>query len=152
MTDRIIKRSAILPRIDGIQHDYKKLQALASLPLEQFKQEDNFIKAQFYLRRALEGTLNIGSHILSRVPGGRITEYKQIAIRLGELNIVDRTFAENNLKAMAGYRNRLTHFYADITVEEVYTILTKNLEDIPRFLSYIKNLLDQPESFNFSIK
>ncbi len=152
MTARIIKRQSIIPRIDGIQHDYEKLKSLAELPLELFQEEDNFVKAQFYLRRALEGILNIGSHILTRIPGSRITEYKQVATRLGELGIVDRSFADSNLKAMAGYRNRLTHFYADVTHQEIYSILKNNLEDIPRFLSYIKRLLDKPEIFNLKIE
>lgn len=147
-----IKSQSILPRISGIQGDVEKLRKLAELPVEEFSVEDNFIKAQFYLRRALEGVFHIGSHILSRIPGGRATEYKEIALNLGKFKIVDRLFAETKLKAMAGYRNRLTHFYADVTPTEVLNILRNNLHDVETFLSAIKLLLNNPEQFNLRIE
>jgi len=46
---------------------------------DEFAKEENFVRGQFYLRRALEGVFHIGSHILSRIPGGRVTEYKAAA-------------------------------------------------------------------------
>lgn len=146
-----IKRQSIMPRIDGIHRDIEKLAVLSKLPLEEFSQEDNFIKSQFYLRRALEGVFHIGSHILSRVPGARSTEYKEIALNLGKYEIVGKAFSENNLKAMAGYRNRLTHFYADITPEEILNILKNHLSDFDTFLNSIKVLLTNPEKFNLKL-
>ena len=94
---KTIKSQSIMPRIDGIQRDLSKLKDLGKLPLSAFSQEDNFIKAQFYLRQALEGVFHIGSHIIARLPGGRATEYKEVAIKLGELGVVDKNFAQKNL-------------------------------------------------------
>ncbi len=104
------------------------------------------------MRRALEGVFHIGSHILSRMPGGRATEYKDIAKKMGELGIVDAGFAQNQLTDMAGYRNRLTHFYADITPQEIQEILIHHLMDFEQFLKYIKQLLEHPEKFNLKIE
>lgn len=148
----IIKRQSIVPRIDGIQRDLEKLKRLGELPMLEFTSEDNFIKAQFYLRRALEGVFHIGAHVLSRIPGGRVTEYKEIAQRLGELGIVPKPFAEKNLRAMAGYRNRLTHFYADVKPEEIHEIICENLGDFEVFLKDIKELLSDPAKFNLAIE
>ncbi len=148
----VIKRQSLLPRIDGIQRDKEKLQQLSEKSLIEFEQEENFILAQFYLRRALEGVFHIGGHILSRVFGGRATQYKEIAIKLGEAGIVERSFAMNELKNMAGYRNRLTHFYADITPTEIHSILTNHLKDFDIFLLAIKNLIEHPEKFNVTIE
>ncbi|MBI3815433.1 MAG: DUF86 domain-containing protein [Nitrospinae bacterium] len=147
-----IKSQSIIPRIDGIQRDVKKLKMLVKLPIKKFGEEDNFIKAQFYLRRALEGVFHIGSHILSRMPGGRATEYKEIALKLGEFGIIDKKFAGNNLKAMAGYRNRLTHFYADITPKEIYRIVKIDLDDFDIFLKAVKRLLKKPKKFNLTVE
>ena len=152
MEKEAIKKQAILPRIDGIQRDLQKLNLLAEFPLAKFSEEDNFIKAQFYLRQALEGVFHIGAHILSRLPGGRATEYKSIALKLGELGIVEKNFAGSSLKAMAGYRNRLTHFYADITPEEIYEIIKENTGDFNIFLKSIKELLSNPEKFNLILE
>jgi len=148
----VIKSQSIIPRIDGIQRDVEKLKALGELSLAEFSNEDNFIKAQFYLRRALEGVFHIGAHILSRIPGGRATEYKTIALKLGEVGIVEKSFAENNLKAMAGYRNRLTHFYADVTPEEIHKIIRENLSDFSTFLKAVKELLAGPDKFNLVVE
>lgn len=147
-----IKSQSIIPRIDGIERDVGKLKELGKLPLTEFAQEDNFIKAQFYLRQALEGVFHIGSHILSRIPGGRATEYKEIALKLGELGIVDKSFAQTKLKNMAGFRNRLTHFYAEIAPEEIYKIIQENLNDFGRFLEVIRLLMKNPQKFNLQIE
>ncbi len=123
------------------------LRSLGEMSREEFAKEENFVRAQFYLRRALEGVFHIGNHILSRIPGGRVTEYKAIAIRLGEVGVVPVEFANKRLKAMAGYRNRLTHFYADVKPEEMRQILRLNLDDFEKFAAAIKALLEHPEKF-----
>lgn len=152
MTPPPLKRQAIVPRIDGIQRDVEKLRQLGALPPAQFAQEDSFVKAQFYLRRALEGVFHIGSHILSRLPAGRPTEYKEIAIKLGEAGVVDKAFANTELKRIAGYRNRLTHFYADITSAELQAICQNHLGDIEQFLHAIRALLEHPEQYHLTVE
>jgi uncharacterized protein YutE (UPF0331/DUF86 family) len=147
-----IKKQSIVPRLDGVQRDLEKLKNLGQLPLLEFSKEDNFVKAQFYLRRALEGIFHIGAHVLSRIPGGRATEYEEIALRLGEIGVVPKPFAEKNLKAMAGYRNRLTHFYADVKPEEIHKIIRENLDDFDIYLKAVKELLSNPSKFNLVIE
>lgn len=147
-----LKKQSIIPRIDGISRDIKKLEKLSSLSIFEFSKEDNFALAQFYLRRALEGVLHIGAHILSRKEGVRSTQYKDIAKSLGEIEVVDRNYATNQLTKMAGYRNRLTHFYADITPEELYDVVKKCPEDFGIFLKAIKKLLENPKKFGFTIE
>lgn len=152
MTHQTIKSQSILPRIDGITRDLKKLEALNLLPLDIFSQEQNFVLTQFYLRRALEGVFHIGSHILSRLPGGRATEYKEIALKLGQVGVVENGFAQTKLSQMAGYRNRLTHFYADITPDEIYEILQNSIVDFNTFLTFIKITLEHLDKFNLTME
>ncbi|HEY5599868.1 MAG TPA: HepT-like ribonuclease domain-containing protein, partial [Candidatus Manganitrophaceae bacterium] len=152
MTKEFIKSQAILPRIDGVEQDLLKLKSLGELSLEEFAEEDNFVKGQFYLRRALEGVFHIGSHILARMPGGRAAEYEEIAIKLGGMGIVEKSFAQGNLKSMAGYRNRLTHFYADVTPKAIYKIIQEHLIDFKVFLQAIRALLKNPGKFNLELQ
>ena len=152
MIKETIKSQSLIPRIDGIERDLEKLEGLGKLPLDILAIEENFIKAQFYLRRVLEGVFHIGSHILARMPGGRVTEYKEIALKLGELGIVEKRFANNQLKNMAGYRNRLTHFYSDITLQEIHKIIHNNLGDIAMFLQAVRELLKHPQRFNLTVE
>ncbi len=50
-------------------------------------------------------------------------------------------FAKGNFCKMAGYRNRLTHFYLQVSPKEIYQIIKDNLEDFEVFMKHIKRLL-----------
>ncbi len=149
-----LKSQSIIPRIDGITKDIKKLRHLSSLPKEDFYNMENnhYDVAKLRLREALEGVFNIGAHVLSRIEGGRATEYREIAKKLGEHGIVEKEFADKELSQMAGYRNRLTHFYAEITPYELYNIINNNLGDFETFLAAVKNVLEHPEKYDLSIE
>ena len=102
------------------------------------------------MHRALEGVFHIAAHILSRIPGGQATEYKEIARKMGEYKIIDKNFANTKLEEMAGYRNRLVHFYAEIKPEEIYKIINGNLGDFDIFLKAVKKILENPQGFGIS--
>jgi len=51
-------------------------------------------------------------------------------------------FAEEKLEKMARYRNRLTHFYLEITPKEMYGIIQHNLGDFEVFLKHIKRVVE----------
>lgn len=102
---------------------------------------DNFRIASFDLHQALEAVMDIGSHVLSRIPGVRPERYKDIARLLGEHGIVPREFAEGPLLKMAGYRNRMVHFYDEISSRELHTIIQENLSDLETFSGHVKRLL-----------
>jgi uncharacterized protein YutE (UPF0331/DUF86 family) len=42
---------------------------------------------------------------------------------------------------MAGYRNRLVHYYTEISNEELYEILQNDLGDLEKFLKEIEKFL-----------
>lgn len=149
-----IRTEAITPRIDGILRDLTKLRQLASLPEKDFCSTNNdyFDIAKLRLHEALEGVFHIGAHILSRVEGGRTTDYKDIAKKLGEFGIVDKNFANGPLTFMAGYRNRIVHFYAEIKPEELHKIINNNLGDFEIFLKAVKDVLEHPEKFGLTLE
>lgn len=147
MTQLVIEKDIITKRLEGIEAELAELQKLSQLSLDQFSGGDGWKLAQFHLHRALEGVFNIGSHIISRIPGGQATQYKEIAAKLGELKIVPVDFAAGALTEMAKYRNRLVHFYAQITADELYKILQENLRDLDTFLSAVKRVLENPQNF-----
>lgn len=145
-------REAIQPRLDGIQKNIDLLATFGKEPLENFSRPEIAERAAYHLRLALEGVFNITAHLLSRFPGSRETEYKRMAKKLGEIGIVDKKFSETTLIQMAGYRNRLTHFYAQIKVEELYTICREHLGDIETFLKAVKVVMQDPRRFGTSIE
>ena len=117
--------------------------------------KQNFAVAEHYLRRALEAVFDIGGHIISRFsysPGKRPKSLKEIGLALGEKGIVNKTFAAKKLIEMAGYRNRLVHFYEEITPKELYQIVTKDLNDLEIFARSIVGLVEKPEKAELSIE
>jgi uncharacterized protein YutE (UPF0331/DUF86 family) len=136
-----IDKKIIEERIKLIELYVKRVKEMQSLTDGEFALPDNFAIAAYNLRSALEATFDICAHILSRIPGVRVGEYKQMAIEMGKQGIVPRNFAEKTLYQMAGYRNRLTHFYFEVTPKEMYRICQENLKDFEIFLKYIKRLL-----------
>jgi uncharacterized protein YutE (UPF0331/DUF86 family) len=116
------------------------LDALRNLPISSVDEfaadERNPAAAESFLRRALEGLLDLGRHILAKGFGEGVLEYKAMADRLlahGVLSETSRTL----LTQMAGYRNRLTHFYSEIADEELRTICDSELGDIEVLLEEI---------------
>lgn len=63
-----------------------------------------------------------------------------------------KVFAETTLTEMAGYRNRLTHFYAEISPAALFQILCDHLDDFETSLVAIKDLLEHPEHFGLIVE
>lgn len=147
-----IERETVLKRINGIQGELADLQRLAQLPLVTFSSGDGYKLAQYHLHRALEGVFNITGHILARIPGAQATQYKEMARKLGEVGIVDRTFADTTLTEMAKYRNRLVHFYSEVTSDELYSLLQNDLGDFHTFLQAVKDVLTDPVRFGLTVE
>jgi uncharacterized protein YutE (UPF0331/DUF86 family) len=85
-----------------------------------------------YLRRGIEAVFDIGRHILVKTAGFKEIEYKAIARELGKKEIVSKELSETLYK-MAGYRNRMVHFYREVTPAELYQIVRRHLGDIEGF-------------------
>ncbi len=89
--------------------------------------------AESYLRRALEALFDIGRHILAKRFAYPATEYKDIAKGLSDKRILVEKEAES-MRKMAGYRNRMVHFYHEITPEELHEICLYHVNEI-KFLA-----------------
>lgn len=150
MVKLFLDKETILKRINGIQEEIRELEKLAKLPFQEFEEGIGFKLSQYHMHRALEGVFHIGSHILSRIPGADAAEYKEIARKLGEFKIIDKNFAETKLSKMAGYRNRLVHFYAEISPKEIYDIINNNIQDFDIFLNAVKSVLENPQKFGIA--
>ena len=136
-----IDKRILEEKIKLIELHVGRLRELTPLSKVELTNPRNFDYAAWNLRSALESTFSICTHILSKIPGVKIDEYKQMAIDMGRQKIVPMDFAEGNLEKMARYRNRLTHFYYEVTPEEMYGIIQNNLGDFDIFMKSIKKLL-----------
>ncbi len=148
-----LNREILRSRLSYIEDSLKSLKRFKDKSFKEFSENpDNFRIAYYDLHRALEATMDTGSHILSRIPGARATSYKEIPLLLGKNKIVPLEFAEKVLLQMAGYRNRMVHFYSAITEKELYMIIQENLKDFEKFCGYINKLIINPKKYGLTIK
>lgn len=151
MTKLQVEKDIVVKRMEGIEAELVELRGLGEQSVEEFATGEGWKLAQFHLHRALEGVFNIGAHILSRIPGAQATQYREVALKLGEAGIVSKELAARKLVEMAKYRNRLVHFYAQIEPGELYRIIKDNLGDIETFLAAVRDFLADPGKFGLEV-
>lgn len=136
-------------RLGFIIRAKEKLKQLSQLSEEIFLKNDTPAIAESYLRRALEAIFDIGRHITAKTADKGIVEYKELAKTLGGKKIITADLSAK-LSLMAGYRNRLVHFYHEVDDHELYVILKNNLIDIENFIKEIKNFIQEYKKANSS--
>jgi len=139
MSPNKISKRVMADRLDWIE---KMVQEIHALPLEDYASftEDrrNVWAAESCLRRALEALMDLGRHIAAKSFGRGITEYKEIASVLKEGGVFDDE-SYLQFRTLAGYRNRMVHFYHEISDHELFEICTGQLSDIPEMATIIKD-------------
>ena len=142
MVPEDISESVVAQRASWV---LEMINALRELPIESkaefFQNKHNIAAAESYLRRSLEALFDIGRHILAKRFAYPATEYKEIVKGLSEKKVILGTEVEL-MRKMAGYRNRMVHFYHEITPDELYDICLNHIEEIKvlleRLLKWIK--------------
>ena len=135
--------------VERIRWTRSMLSNIRSLPLNSFLEftADPHVPAaaESYLRRSLEALLDLGRHILAKGFGRAVSEYKAIAGELEQVGVLDGEQAAR-LREIAGYRNRLVHFYDEIQVEELFEICTGGLPDVELLLESLERWVrEHPE-------
>lgn len=152
MTPGKASRRVILDRLDWIQ---RMLADLRKLPLYDeaafFADWRNQAVAESSLRRALEALFDLGRHILAKAYGKGVSEYHEIARALTDLYVISNEEGRI-LGMMAGYRNRLVHFYHEVTPGELYQICATELDDLGTIITAIKRWLQEhPDQIDESL-
>ena len=141
MTPGSISRVVVADKVAVIR---RMLDGIRSLPLDtlaDFIADPRMVAAgDSYLRRALEALLDLARHVLAKGFGRAPAEYAEVARQLGEVAVVNTALAAR-LAVMARYRNRMVHFYDEITETELFGILTGELADIETSMSAITGWL-----------
>lgn len=146
-----INRETIEARLIDLDNSIKELDKLTELSEPAFVSDPhNLALASFYLQRALEDILGIGSHLLARLPNPVIIEeYAQVIPELAKIGIVSANFADRNAK-LGNYRNRLVHHYLNITSQEIYRLILEHRSDLVEYGRAIKNVLENPSQFGLA--
>lgn len=144
-----VSKRIVLDRISWID---KMVNEIQFLPLGSYAEfisdKRNIWAAESCLRRGLEALLDIGRHILAKGFATGVSEYKEIAEKLGENGVLEK---EDTilLKTLAGYCNRLVHFYHEITEQELYQICKNELDELLHIKdAYLRWLKEYPEKLD----
>lgn len=107
-----IRAKVVADRVAWVRKMLDGVRALPSDTRESFLSDSRTVAAtESYIRRALEGLLDLGRHILSKGFNRAVAEYKDIPVQLREAGVLSEAEA-GLMREMAGYRNRMVHFYS----------------------------------------
>lgn len=130
MSPSKVSRKVLLDRIEWIDRMIAGIRSLPLQSLEAFKRDQrNIWSAESCLRRSLEAVFDIARHLLAKGFAIGVSEYKETAERLAECGVLSAKESEL-MKVLAGYRNRLVHFYHEVNMEELYEICSSRLDDV----------------------
>ena len=152
MTPTTIRAVVVAERIAWVREMIHSVRSLQLSTYDEFMSDPrNVASAESYLRRGIEALLDLGRHILAKGFAAAITEYKDIGLKLTEEGVLSRDHG-TLLRQIAGYRNRMVHFYHEITDKELYQLCTRNLKDIETILeSLVGWLRDNPDKLDEQI-
>lgn len=94
------------------------------------------------LERAVQVSVDIGTHILSDYEVTAPLAMADVFRSLAHKEVIDAQLAEN-LARSVGFRNIAVHQYQSINWHIVYAIITTRLEDFRRFSGYVSRLIEQ---------
>jgi len=152
MTPMAVSKRVVADRLDLID---SLLREIRSLPLGDqtlfFSDRRNLWSAESCLRRSLEALFDVGRHILAKGYGSGVSEYKEIALRLQEEAALTEAEAEL-LTVLAGYRNRLVHFYHEVSAQELFEICSNQLGDLELIQgAYRRWMKEHPEKVDSNL-
>ncbi len=152
MNPGLIRSNVVSERISWIR---EMVRATRMLPLESYEDfisdPRNIAAAESYLRRGIEALLDLGRHILAKGFATAVTEYKEIGTVLSKEKLLSDD-QEILMRQIAGYRNRMVHFYHEISNKELYDLCTQHLKDIENILTALVDWLrNSPEKLDHEI-
>ena len=139
MTPGEISLKTVSDRLEIVQTCLEDLRRLPADTLEEFSSDfRNSGAAESSLRRAIEALFDLLRHLLSQRYGRGSLEYKEVASLAAKKGLVQDPRLAATLMELAGFRNRLTHFYHEITPEELYDIIKNELSDLEQIAEELR--------------
>ncbi len=149
MTPSHVRAGVVLERVSWVREMIRSIQALPISTYDEFVSDKrNVASAESFLRRGIEALLDLGRHILVKGFAVAVAEYKEIGSRLHEEGVLSEEQAAL-FRLIAGYRNRMVHFYHEVSERELYHLSTRNLGDIELLLDALVGWLHaNPETLD----
>lgn len=149
MTPAPLRAEVVAERTRWVRQMIAGARALPLASCEEFAADPRTpAAAESYLRRALEALLDLGRHVLAKGFGQAPAQYKDVARALGEVGVLDAEAAAV-LVRLAGYRNRMVHFYHEVSHPELFELCREGLGDLEVLLdALLAWMRDHPEKLD----
>jgi uncharacterized protein YutE (UPF0331/DUF86 family) len=152
MTPALIRSSVVAERLAWVRRMVSQMRDLPLDTLDTFLEDSrNVGAAESYLRRGIEALLDLGRHILAKGFAVAASEYKEIGLKLVEQGVLCPEDGQL-MRRIAGYRNRMVHFYNEVSSKELYLLSTHHVDDIEHLCDVITAWLRQhPEKMDQTV-
>ncbi len=139
MTPSKIRLKTVAAKAEAIRSMIAGIETLPLTSEAAFSADARMVAAgESFLRRSLEALLDLGRHVLAKGFGRVIPDYAAVADELGAQGLLSPESVAK-LRLMARYRNRMVHFYDEITAPELYSILTEERRDLEQILTAMQS-------------
>ena len=137
----VADRRKVEDRIERIRRFKRDLEKFAEITREAFRANRERQYAVLHaLQSAIEGCIEIASHIVSADRLGGPADYAHLFSLLEENRVISSSVADA-MRQMARFRNRIVHLYWDVDIDLVYGYLTGRLGDFDSYLAAIEEYL-----------
>jgi uncharacterized protein YutE (UPF0331/DUF86 family) len=134
MTPGRVNLKIVSDRLDLVRRCLADLEALRAQGADVFAGDRrNQAAAESFLRRAIEALFDTARHLLARGHGLAGLEYRDVARLACERGLVSDVALAPRLVQIAGFRNRLAHYYDEVTPDELFRILESDLGNLEAF-------------------
>jgi len=134
MTPGRVNLKVVSDRVDLARRYLADLEALRAQGADVFAGDRrNPAAAESFLRRAIEALFDAARHLLAKGHGLAGLECRDVARLASERGLVANAALASRLILIAGFRNRLTHYYDEVTPDELFRVLESDLVDLEAF-------------------
>jgi uncharacterized protein YutE (UPF0331/DUF86 family) len=139
MTPSAIDLKIVGDRLEIVAAAVRELRALPVENLAAFTGDRrNIWAADALLRRAIEALFDTARHVLAKAHGRGGLEYREVARLAAELGLVPPDLADPLMK-IAGFRNRLAHYYDEVTPAELFAVVSSRLDELTALVEALRD-------------
>ena len=142
----MIDREKIKNKIAIIKENLGELEKMKDLSLEDFSRSlRDLAAAKYFIRTSIEAMIDVGTHIIAKKLLGTPSTNVEVILILAQKGVIPQKEVEIYIK-MVKYRNRLTHFYNEVSIQEICEIIQNHLCDFGSFIQDILLYLEQEQA------
>jgi uncharacterized protein YutE (UPF0331/DUF86 family) len=130
----LVNTTVVLRKISQIRQRLTRLKYKKDVSVARLRSDPDTQDIVLHnLQLAIQGCVDIGSHIIADEGWGIAGSFSEIFYILQEKKVLGPVLTDKMI-AMVGFRNLLVHEYETIRFDLVYDILQTHLSDIEEFL------------------